>query len=33
VNVVQRKKKGKIEIEFYSEEDLSRILELLHISL
>jgi ParB family chromosome partitioning protein len=33
VNVVQGKKKGKIEIEFYSEEDLSRILELLHISL
>lgn len=33
VNVVQGKKKGKIEIEFYSEEDLSRILELLHIAL
>jgi ParB family chromosome partitioning protein len=33
VNVVQGKKKGKIEIEFYSEEDLSRILELLHITL
>jgi ParB family chromosome partitioning protein len=33
VNVVQRKKKGKIEIEFYSDEDLSRILELLHITI
>jgi ParB family chromosome partitioning protein len=33
VNVVQGKKKGEIEIEFYSEEDLSRILELLHITL
>ena len=33
VNVVQGKKKGKIEIEFYSEEDLSRMLELLHITL
>jgi ParB family chromosome partitioning protein len=33
VSVVQGKKKGKIEIEFYSEEDLSRILELLHITL
>lgn len=33
VNVVQRKKGGKIEIEFYSNEDLSRILELLHISI
>jgi ParB family chromosome partitioning protein len=32
VSVVQGKKKGKIEIEFYSEEDLSRILELLHIA-
>jgi ParB family chromosome partitioning protein len=33
VNVVHGKKKGKIEIEFYSEEDLSRILELLNITL
>jgi len=33
VNVIPGKKKGKIEIEFYSEEDLSRILELLHITL
>jgi ParB family chromosome partitioning protein len=33
VSVVHGKKKGKIEIEFYSEEDLSRILELLHINL
>ncbi len=33
VNVIQRKKGGKIEIEFYSEDDLSRILELLHVSL
>jgi ParB family chromosome partitioning protein len=32
VNVLQGKNKGKIEIEFYSEEDLSRILELLHIT-
>jgi len=33
VKVVGRKKGGKIEIEFYSEEDLSRILELLQITL
>jgi ParB family chromosome partitioning protein len=33
VNVVQRKKGGRIEIEFYSTEDLSRILELLNINL
>ena len=33
VNVVQRKEGGKIEIEFYSGEDLSRILELLHVNL
>jgi ParB family transcriptional regulator, chromosome partitioning protein len=32
VKVVGRKKGGKIEIEFYSEEDLSRILELLQIT-
>ncbi|GAA0334661.1 stage 0 sporulation protein Spo0J [Bacillus carboniphilus] len=29
VNIVQKKKKGKIEIEFFSKEDLDRILELL----
>ena len=29
VTITQRKKKGKIEIEFFSEEDLNRILELL----
>lgn len=33
VKIVQKKKRGKIEIEFYSEEDLSRILELLHVNL
>lgn len=33
VNVVQGKKGGKIEIEFYSEEELARILELLNLSL
>jgi ParB family chromosome partitioning protein len=33
VRVVQDKKGGKIEIEFYSDEDLSRILELLQVSL
>lgn len=33
VKIVQDKKRGKIEIEFYSDEDLSRILELLHINL
>ena len=32
VKVVGREKGGKIEIEFYSEEDLSRILELLQIT-
>jgi ParB family transcriptional regulator, chromosome partitioning protein len=30
VNIKQSKKKGKIEIEFFSKEDLERILELLH---
>ncbi|WP_412176663.1 hypothetical protein [Bacillus sp. T3] len=29
VNIKQTKKKGKIEIEFHSKEDLERILELL----
>ena len=29
VTITQKKKKGKIEIEFFSEEDLNRILELL----
>jgi ParB family chromosome partitioning protein len=33
VKVIGRGKVGKIEIEFYSEEDLSRILELLQITL
>ena len=33
VKVVGKRKGGKIEIEFYSEEDLSRILELLKITL
>jgi ParB family chromosome partitioning protein len=33
VKVIGRGKGGKIEIEFYSEEDLSRILELLQITL
>ncbi|MCK4384989.1 MAG: ParB/RepB/Spo0J family partition protein [candidate division Zixibacteria bacterium] len=33
VKIVQDKKRGKIEIEFYSDEDLSRILELLHVNL
>lgn len=33
VKVVRKRKGGKIEIEFYSEEDLSRILELLQITL
>ncbi len=33
VKVTSRGGKGKIEIEFYSEEDLSRILELLQITL
>jgi len=33
VKVVGKRKGGKIEIEFYSEEDLSRILELLQITL
>ncbi len=30
VRLVQRKKRGRIEIEFYSEEDLDRILEILN---
>jgi ParB family transcriptional regulator, chromosome partitioning protein len=29
VTIIQKKKKGKIEIEFFSEEDLQRIIELL----
>ncbi|MFD5708012.1 chromosome partitioning protein ParB, partial [Bacillus subtilis] len=29
VNIKRQKKKGKIEIEFFSNEDLDRILELL----
>lgn len=33
VKVVAKEKGGEIEIEFYSEEDLSRILEVLHITL
>jgi len=33
VKVLEKRKGGKIEIEFYSEEDLSRILELLQITL
>jgi ParB family chromosome partitioning protein len=33
VKVIGKKKGGKIEVEFYSEEDLSRILELLGITL
>ena len=33
VKVIEGKKSGKIEIEFYSDEDLSRILELFKISL
>jgi len=33
VKVVGKRKGGKIEIEFYSEEDLTRILELLQITL
>ncbi|MFQ6003241.1 MAG: ParB/RepB/Spo0J family partition protein [Candidatus Zixiibacteriota bacterium] len=33
VKIVQNKKSGKIEIQFYSDEDLSRILEILHINL
>jgi ParB family chromosome partitioning protein len=32
VKLVQRKKRGKIEIEFYSEDDLSRILEILKLN-
>ncbi len=32
VKIVQDKKRGEIQIEFYSDEDLARILELLHIS-
>ena len=31
VNIKQSKNKGKIEIEFFSEEDLERILELLDL--
>jgi len=31
VRLVQRKKRGRIEIEFYSEEDLNRILEILKL--
>jgi len=31
VKVIHRKNKGKIEIEFYSEEDLQRILDLLNL--
>ncbi|MFL6555298.1 MAG: chromosome partitioning protein ParB, partial [Bacillus sp. (in: firmicutes)] len=30
VNIKQNKNKGKIEIEFFSKEDLERILEMLH---
>ena len=33
VQISKTKKKGKIEIEFYSEEDLQRILELLEIQI
>lgn len=33
VKVIAKEKGGKIEIEFYSEEDLTRILEVLHITL
>jgi len=33
VRIVQDKKRGRIQIEFYSDEDLSRILELLHVNL
>lgn len=33
VQISKNKKKGKIEIEFYSEDDLQRILDLLHIEL
>jgi ParB family chromosome partitioning protein len=33
VKVISRRKGGKIEVEFYSEDDLSRILELLGITL
>jgi len=31
VRLVQRKKRGRIEIEFYSEDDLHRILEILKL--
>lgn len=33
VKIVQDKKRGRIQIEFYSDEDLSRILEILHVNL
>jgi len=33
VRLVQRKKRGRIEIEFYSEDDLNRILEILNLDL
>lgn len=33
VNIKQQKKKGKIEIEFFSKDDLERILELLDINI
>lgn len=32
VRIVQRRKRGRIEIEFYSEDDLDRILEILKLS-
>jgi ParB family chromosome partitioning protein len=33
VRLVQRKKRGRIEIEFYSDDDLSRILEILKLDI
>jgi hypothetical protein len=30
---VQRKKRGRIEIEFYSDDDLNRLLEILNLNL
>lgn len=33
VRLVQRKKRGRIEIEFYSEDDLNRLLEILNLNL
>jgi ParB family chromosome partitioning protein len=33
VKVIAKEKGGRIEIEFYSKEDLSRILDLLQITL